>query len=738
MLGEDQGNLVPNASFECGTDGWGSAELQFLPGWYSSLSTLFGKLDPTTTADGHASLKIELTPENQPVAYTDYLHTQSQRITAPLAANIGWIAVKPGCNYAFSVAMKAAANGTPARLVVRQFHGAPIEKPVVLTTEWQRYTLDFIPEAEACYVLAGPELRATEGQPQPPDRATVWLDAVRLTLANVKTPFATRRPLEFGVTTDKPGNIFSWDEPLQFHVAAASSADNQQPKREIALRLTDFFDTEIWQEKLSVDATAGSVWQKDVVLPASPVRRGFMRLEATLVGDKPAETRRMRLAAIPVYNQADSRFGINHAYGWPEQLDLGRKAGLVWVRDWSLKWQDVEPQKGQFAFGESEAEIDRLVRKDFRMLSILGFPSSMWSSSAPATVQPPDPWYYPLTQYPDPERRRDDLLLELGLSFVRCGYAPRDAAEFENYVTQTVNRFKDRVHDWQAFNEPFDTSYSFSAANGYSMADFVRHVELFAKTARKCDPQCRLLGGFILSDPKSTAKRLDDFITAGGLKQLDVLTYHAYPGNKPPEASEPALKEVLATMDRHNIRKPIWFTEFAYFEDDEPWQTPWKHWSPLQANERVQAEYQVRTSVIFFANGVEKLFHHAGLGAGVNHMPLWTMFLRYGNEPFKCYASQAVVSQLLTPTCKFVKRLLADHNVRVYLFSDTNRTVAAVWSTADKDTPALQLGSDKMQRWDIMGRPQTTRTFTPTGSPVFVIGEGMSAEEFEKALTCAP
>ena len=45
-------NLVPNASFECGTDGWGSAELDLLPGWYGPLNGLFGRLDPTTAADG--------------------------------------------------------------------------------------------------------------------------------------------------------------------------------------------------------------------------------------------------------------------------------------------------------------------------------------------------------------------------------------------------------------------------------------------------------------------------------------------------------------------------------------------------------------------------------------------------------------------------------------------------------------------------------------------------------------
>ena len=485
MLGEDQGNLVPNASFECGTDGWGSAELDFLPGWNSSLNKLFGRLDPTTAADGHASLKIELTPENQPIAYADYFHTQHHRIKAPLAANIGWIAVKPGQKYTFSVAMKAAEDGTPARLVVRQFRAVPIEKPVRLTTIWQRYKLEFTPEAEACYILAGPVLRSTEGHPQAPDRATVWLDAVRLAPSEMKTPFTTRQPVELGVTTDKRGNIFSWDEPLRFHLTVASNDRHQQHNVEIALRLTDFFDQEVWHDTLSPNVPAGSSWEEAIVLSPSPQRRGFLRLEATMTSGRTIAQRRMRLAATPVYTLADSRFGLNHAFGWPDQLALSRQAGVVWMRDWSPKWQDVEPNKGQFTFAETDAEINRLLRQDLKVLGVLAFPSSMWSSSAPAEIQPPDPWYYPATQSPDPERRRDEMLCEPGSPHWRLGYAPRDPDEYTHYVAKTVTRYRDHIHDWEAFNEPLDCHYAFSAAyGGYSMGDYVHYLELFAKTAR--------------------------------------------------------------------------------------------------------------------------------------------------------------------------------------------------------------------------------------------------------------
>jgi hypothetical protein len=752
LLGEDQKNLVPNASFECGTNGWGSTEAEVLPGWHGTLNGLFGRLDRTTAADGATSLKIELTPENMPVAFNDYLHTERQPIKAPLAANVGWLAVNPGQKYTLSVSMKAAEPGTPARLVVRQFHAAPIERLVRLTADWRRYQLEFTAAAPACYVLAGPDLRATEVNPHPPERATVWLDAVQLSPGNAPAPFVTRQPVELGIATDRPGNIFAWEESLQFQITVASAETKQKRKAEIDLRLTDFFDEEVWRDTKSLTILPQSSQNLTVVLPPSPQRRGFLGLHGALTRGNTLDRRDLRLAAIPVYPLADSRFGLNHAFGWPEMLELCRKAGLIWMRDWSLKWQDVEPQSGQFTFEESDAEINRLLQQDLKVLAVLAFPSSMWSSSAPANIQPQKPWYHYPTTAPDPETQRDDILAEVGTPYARMGYAPRDMKEFENYVAQTVAHYKDRVHDWEVFNEPILSPYALPGYAGYKTADHVRYVEHFAQAARRADPRCRILGGYNLSGMPATLEdwnravpgSLEEwlrFISLGGLKNLDVFTLHAYPGQNTPEQVEQLLEPVRKAMDEQGARRPIWFTEHAYFADDEPWSIAAERnfFSEIQLpSERLQAEYEVRFSVMLFANGGEKIFYHAGTGSAINQGNVWTMFLRYGGEPYKCYASQAVLAQLLTPNCKFVKRLLPEGPLRAYLFTDGHRTVGVFWAPAGAKPQTLQLAHPKLQLWDLMGRPQASQTFTPGESPMYIVGEGVPAPEFENAVIVAP
>jgi hypothetical protein len=534
-------------------------------------------LDSTTAADGRTSLKIELNPENMPVAFNDYLHAQRWPIKAPLAANVGWLAVKPRQQYTLSVAMKAAEAGTPARLIVRQFRAAPVDKLVNLTTDWQRYSVEFTAAAEACYVLAGPDLAQSQDNPNPPQRATVWLDAVQLAPGETKTSFVTRQPVELGVVTDKPGNIFAWDEPVQMRLTVAS-VEKQECKAGIDLYLTDFFDEEVWRDAKSVTLAPQSAQDLTITIPPSPRLRGYLRLYATLTtGDAALGTakklglRNLRLAVIPTYTLPDSRFGMNHAFGWPEMLTLCKRAGVIWMRDWSMKWQTVQPEPGPFNFTETDAQIDRLLRQDIKVLEVLAFPSSMWSTTAPEKVRRNDPWYLTYSNAPDPQTQFDEILAESGSYIGRLGYAPRDMKEFQDYVGQTVAHYKGRIQYWQVFNEPIYTSYALPRGAGYKTTDYLKYVEAFVEAARKANPECRFLGGFNLGSLPQTLSEPLNFIKLDGLKYFDAFVLHTYPGRNPPEWIEKALVPVTAAMEEQGNRRPIWFTEFADYADDETW-----------------------------------------------------------------------------------------------------------------------------------------------------------------------
>ena len=81
---------------------------------------------------------------------------------------------------------------------------------------------------------------------------------------------------------------------------------------------------------------------------------------------------------------ADSPLGFNHAYPWNFLVRLAREAGIVWWRDWSAKWQTVEPEKGKFDFTAADPQIQRVLDLDSEVEVLLPFPSASWSTTARA------------------------------------------------------------------------------------------------------------------------------------------------------------------------------------------------------------------------------------------------------------------------------------------------------------------------------------------------------------------
>ncbi|MFW6164363.1 MAG: hypothetical protein ACODAJ_16460 [Planctomycetota bacterium] len=315
-------------------------------------------------------------------------------------------------------------------------------------------------------------------------------------------------------------------------------------------------------------------------------------------------------------------------------------------------------------------------------------------------------------------------------------YAPRDAAAFERYVQRTVAHYKDRVRWWQVFNEPVFTTYSLPRKFGYTARDYAAWAQRFVRAARRADPECRILAGMGYVRGGQIEQDWEQFLAAGGHEGVDTMDIHHYPRIRPPEFIEPLLVTLGEQMARHGGRKPLWLTEYGYYADDAPWAVPLPHSRfnrPLRS-EALQCAYAVRWAALCFANGVDKILYHAGTCDGVNRDSLQDIFFEYAGRPHAVYAAQAVMSHLFTTSCRFVRQLSLGEGVRAYLFGDEGRSFAVVWAPAGARPRRVAVQDQRLAVWNIMGRPREGRTFTPDGTPVYVVGDGVDAETVAASL----
>ena len=699
------GNLIPNAGFEVGRAGWGSESRHYY-GWGTPMSRLLGHVVDGGVGGG-SCLKIDIAATSQPVAYFDYFEPVRQAIEAPLAGHQGFVALKPKKDYVLSAWLKAASADTPVRLGVRYFDEWFHEKVVSVGTTWKRYDFRFRARRGAGYAIVGPDLRGAKRQ-----TCTVWIDNLHLVAGKDPTAaFSPRAAVEAALATQRDGNIFFDGEAPKIRLTAHNAGSKPTTVR-VEVKAVDFWDRPVATKTVTVELPAARTVQQRVDLQLN--RRGFYRVTATSAAAEVVND--LRVAIIPKYRRTDSIIGINHAYGWDYLARPCVAAGILWARDWSLKWQHVEPVKGRFDFSRTDPQIDRALRLGHSVLALLPFPSSNWSSSAPESVKA-------TTKYPQ--------------SLNRLRRAPRDEAEFAEYVTRCVKQRRGRIRWWQCFNEPLYTNYSLPRKDGYTAADYVRLVKAFHKAAKAADPNCKVLagpGGWTTG----SGRDLQAMLAAGMADHCDAIDLHTYPGLRPPEAFKRDLAKINALMDAAGGRKPLWLTEHGYYADDDLVAVPPKSsFIKLLPNERIQAEYSIRFNLVLLAGGVRKIFYHAGSSPGLNVDHPQSIFFDYDGQPRKVFAAIAAFCELFGPNVQFVRNLSETRGRQVMLFRDGKRLILAAWHPKGRGKFPVRPGRGISVR-DMLGNAIAPADCVVSPSPVFVVGDGLTPVQLLQAVPIGP
>jgi hypothetical protein len=724
----DGRNLVPNGSFEVGRDGW--TTLGTKVNWGGNLSGLYGEISQDAPVNGANCMRVEVGPGKSPITYADCWPPARVVQNALLAANQGWIDVTVGQPYTLSAYMKASRAGVKGRLMIRQGGDPskegiqPIQKEFVLSEKWERYSLTVKAQATQLCVAVGPDITAT-----PDAQAAVWLDAVQLEAGSEPTAFAPNEPLAIGFELAPRDHVFTPAETASVRVTAANAASEA---KELLVRanIHDYFGRIVASPQLRLEVPAGSTVQR--TWPLGRLDRGFFTVVIEWTTGLLQHQREIRLAVLDPYPWKDSIFGVNHA---PVSAELGatlRRAGILWARDWSHNWGQLEPEPGHLSFAASDVQLDRLKQEGYKIICLMPpLPSTDWASTAPDSV-PAELWY-------------------------RMSYLPRDTRLLLSFIRRAVEHSRDRVHFWEFLNEPIWTGFclpqpdfSKPGAN-YMPKDYVALLKQAYPVIKAADPEGRVIGGFA-AQPWHYAR---DFMALGGLQSVDIFNIHNYGTSRAPEYFIGEMENLLKLMDEHGGRKPIWLTEYSYYGAD---QLPWEPWAPssgtwagnnLLRDERQCADWTVRYNVMLLAHGVEKIVYHSGSSGEPNDglSFLECALLAEDGQPRKLYAAQATLAEMLGADCRFSRPLSVEEatggyparGIYGYAFQCGQRAVMPVWVTeavAKSGSWHITIPAGVRAR-DLMGNLLPGGSAPLDTSPIFLESDTLPADRLAVACTLA-
>ncbi len=267
----------------------------------------------------------------------------------------------------------------------------------------------------------------------------------------------------------------------------------------------------------------------------------------------------------------------NHAwnsYKYPDQKSLEKAIALMkelgagFVRI-DFLWEDIEPEKGRLKFAKYDTIVDLLCKNNLGILGLLNY-SATWDS--------------PTGKWNDPSA---------------------DHKNFVNYALKVIQRYKDGVKYWEAWNEPDSAIYWAQQDGLQSYCALLKEVYAAAKAE---DSGCKILnGGF--ANGISSVKRLYE---NGAKDYFDILNIHIFEYPLPDNAINMAQDYIRSANEvmrkNQDADKKIWITEIGCPGVKDGLQVK-NWWMGLNPTEEQQRDWASRVfSALIKEKSVEKIF----------------------------------------------------------------------------------------------------------------------------------
>ena len=636
-------------------------------------------------------------------------------------------------------------------------------------TEWRHLAVAWDEKAVTLYI-DGREQRRAEPEAQsvalPPDAdgtilvgardarsapAHGLVDELRIhdvALTEVQVRALCERDSEALVAVECPDRIPRTVYPGERVTVKALNCSKEQRSFEVACRLTDLSRPEPrvrreWTESLTLaPGRTASVTGYDPNAVDAPF--GLFEIQAEVKTDG----RRLARCTIifgsghrppDLATAPDSPFGVwtgnMHPSGirsYPRtSVEPLTRLGHQWLRV-IFDWRHIEPEQGKFDWTTTDAVVQSAKEHHVLLMPCLTS-TPEWATSAPKG-------------YSEKEVKA------LGI-MSRSAFVPQDMADWANFVSRVVTRYKDYVTYWNIWNEP---SYGWflsgwdkeknrrvpggSAQEARLYFDLVREASLAAKRVGQ--------DAKIVIEPcwGSWCEALMGF-NKGEIFQLsDVFAWHFYSQGEDPEIVIPRIRGYVAAVQQRAPRPiRVWDTEggiaLAWRERNRPMTKvrlaeiirsdnrgyKWMHWA---RDEWSHADLTVRDYLVKWGEGVEKVM--AGIYSDfqtVCNVCSWR-----DGSPVVTALATTYLTRTLTGA-KFVRKLGTPESYYAYLFRKDNDHILVCWTTLELSHISLMAERPRATVADLFGNetamaPQNGVLSLPVSrSPVYVHGvtEGVRA-----------
>ena len=545
-------------------------------------------------------------------------------------------------------------------------------KKLNVNGSWQRDAIIFTPDPEAWSF----SLRL-EGT------GTLYLDALRACAGDKTAAYIPAGKCEVAMTfppsATADSRIQFVDEKPLVNYLVSGDADGG----ELNIKIVNLYgeSKELPPVRLNAGNLAGSINYD--VFPNHPL--GQFRIELSVKKDGALISPYNELVATrldrPVYwgkDAPDSPFGI-HVIAQEQLLKALKAGGVNWTRLHDagtnyIGWFWLEPEKGKWVFADDAIQTYR--RNNIKIIGQLGT-APKWASYL-SMVDTGRSW----------------------ISYHDHYFQPKNQADFANYVTTVVSRYRGVIDEYFIWNEPWNAAWwgvaydkSKPGTDGHitsknPQADFATLMKTAYQASKAAAPEVKIAG--FNSGGKNWTRGVYD---AGGMTACDIIDYHAYTDRMTGYPGDYCTQEYLNSIgyilekEKSRLNKPVYMTEGqgtsqgnASGDDTQRFAGIYKYTVPWNNQENVirYADNNCRFVVSTLASGAAKVFlYTAHSYNNLSTVPTFLVLTSADGYPHPMLAAHSAMAKRLEDK-KFDKTKELAPGLYAYIFSDGKNSCAVI------------------------------------------------------------